>query len=155
MPRISDNIEDFILSTLGDAGIVNLSRNDLAQYFKCAPSQINYVLTTRFNINRGFVIESQRGGGGYIKVIKIKSNSDDYVKNIIDRSLSQEISFKDATYLLEDLTGKGFLTKEQSLPLMFAISDKSLANPIRMEDKLRASILRNTFINMLRLKGNT
>ena len=72
MPTISDIIENFILSTLGKDDSIDLSRNELADYFKCAPSQINYVLTTRFNLNRGYIIQSQRGGGGYIKLLKIK-----------------------------------------------------------------------------------
>ena len=70
MPNVSDIIEEFILSTMGNSDDINLSRNELAGFFNCAPSQINYVLTTRFNLNRGYVIQSQRGGGGFIKIVK-------------------------------------------------------------------------------------
>lgn len=150
MNRISDNIEDFILSTLGENAHINLSRNDLAHYFNCAPSQINYVLTTRFNINRGFVIESQRGGGGYIKVVKLQSSGSDYLMRVLDDVIKDEISFKDATFVLEDLVSKGFISSEQSRILLYAVQDKALVNPIKMENRLRANILRNALVNLYR-----
>ena len=154
MATVSDIIESFILSTLGTNANVNLSRNDLANHFRCAPSQINYVLTTRFNINRGFVIESQRGGGGFIRVVKIDSTGDEYVKKLIDQTLSQPISHKDATYLVEDLASKNFLQREEAKSLCVALSDKALANPIKMEDKLRANILKNVLVSKLIKKAN-
>ena len=68
MANISETIEQFIIATLGENDSVDISRNSLAEYFSCAPSQINYVLDTRFTIDRGFVKESKRGGSGYIKI---------------------------------------------------------------------------------------
>jgi len=65
MATISDLIEQFIKSLMGESDTINISRNELAQYFDCAPSQINYVLATRFSFEHGFVIESRRGGGGF------------------------------------------------------------------------------------------
>ena len=153
MPKVSDIIENFILSTLGSSQDVNLSRNDLAEYFNCAPSQINYVLTTRFNINRGFVIESQRGGGGYIRLVRINFDNN-YLKEILDNRLNGEISYKDATYLLSDLCNKGFISNEQTRALVYAVSDKALANPIKLEGKLRANILKNALINIFKEKEN-
>ena len=67
MASISDEIEQFILSVLSDDESVKLSRNDLAHYFSVAPSQINYVLATRFNFDKGYIIESKRGGDGCIR----------------------------------------------------------------------------------------
>ena len=64
MANISDIIESFLLETLGDNDTLNISRNELANYFACAPSQINYVLSTRFTPDRGYLIESRRGGAG-------------------------------------------------------------------------------------------
>ncbi len=71
MANISDIIEQFILKSLGEDDSVDISRNELANFFSCAPSQINYVLETRFTVDRGFVKESRRGGGGFIKISKI------------------------------------------------------------------------------------
>ena len=72
MAKMSDLIEVFIKELLEDSvgDPVEIQRNELAGYFKCAPSQINYVLTTRFSMDKGYLIESQRGGGGSIKIIK-------------------------------------------------------------------------------------
>ncbi len=154
MSKISDVIEEFILSTLGNDNDINLSRNELADYFKCAPSQINYVLTTRFNLNRGFIIQSQRGGGGYIKIVRIKNFDKNYLYKILENNLSKPISFKDACYLLEDLTLKKFLNKQQMMTISYAISDRALTNPIKMEDILRSNILKNIIVNIMKEKEN-
>ena len=82
--RISDIIEEFIMSSLDDDDFIELSRNDLAKFFSCVPSQINYVLNTRFTPNRGFVIESQRGGGGYIKVVRVKDNNSNFLTTALE-----------------------------------------------------------------------
>lgn len=154
MPNVSDIIESFILSSMGSSNDINLSRNELADFFKCAPSQINYVLTTRFNLNRGYIIQSQRGGGGFIKVVKLKDFDNHYLYKIIEENLSKEISFKDAVYLLEDLVGKEFLTKEQATLISYAIDDKALANPFKIEGNLRSNILKNFLLNIKRGKDN-
>ena len=73
MANISETIEQFIIATLGENDSVDISRNSLAEYFSCAPSQINYVLDTRFTIDRGYVKESKRGGSGYIKISRLKN----------------------------------------------------------------------------------
>ena len=83
MASRSDIIEQFILNTLAGSSFIELSRNDLAKFFDCAPSQINYVLNTRFTVNRGFVVESQRGGGGYIKVVKVQDNNSNFLQNAL------------------------------------------------------------------------
>lgn len=148
MANISDIIEHFILATMGSADDINLSRNELADYFNCAPSQINYVLSTRFNLNRGYIIQSQRGGGGYIKLVRIKDFDNSYIYKIIDNNLSGEISFKDAKFLLEDLGQKNFISKERIQILLYAISDKALANPIKIEGAIRSNILKNVLANI-------
>lgn len=153
MATISDVIENFILSTLGTNNDLNLSRNELAGYFNCAPSQINYVLTTRFNLNRGFIIQSQRGGGGYIRIVRIKDFDDNYIHKVID-SIGDEINFNEARFILEDLMNKKFLTSSQAKTVLYAVSDKALTNPIKLEGKLRANILKNVFINILKEKEN-
>lgn len=153
MTTISDVIENFILSTLGTSSDLNLSRNELADYFNCAPSQINYVLTTRFNLNRGFIIQSQRGGGGYIRIVRIKDFDDNYIHKVID-SIKDEITFNDARFVLEDLKNKKFITIPQANTLLYAITDRALTNPIKLEGKLRANILKNVILNILKEKEN-
>ena len=81
--NISNIIEEFIKSTLGEEEKLELSRNDLASYFSVAPSQINYVLTTRFNVDRGYVVESRRGGGGSVTIIRISQDEREIIPAII------------------------------------------------------------------------
>ena len=70
--RLSDTIEHFIKELMTqEEPEVELRRNELAEYFSCAPSQINYVLATRFTPDNGYIIESRRGGGGYIRIVRI------------------------------------------------------------------------------------
>ena len=154
MANISDVIESFILSTMGSSDDINLSRNELADYFNCAPSQINYVLTTRFNLNRGYVTESQRGGGGYIKLVRIKDFDETYIYKILDTTLNREISYKDACYLLEDLVRKKFLSLKDAKIISFAISDKALSSPVKMEGAVRSNILKNILVNILKEKNS-
>ncbi len=151
MPTISDIIENFILGTMGNDDDVNLSRNELADYFNCAPSQINYVLTTRFNINRGFITQSQRGGGGYIKVVRIKDHDDNYFYKIVE-NMPNELGYNDAKYILEDLVNKHFLTLDQAKIVSYTISPKALANPVHLDGTLRSNIMKNTIINILKEK---
>jgi len=152
MATVSDGIEKFILSNMGKESFINLSRNELADFFKCAPSQINYVLTTRFNLNRGYIIQSRRGGGGFIKLEKIQDFDDNYIFKLIDENLSSEISYRDALYLLEDLVSKQFLSISQAKIISYAISDKALSCPVKMDGILRTGILKNVLINILKEK---
>ncbi len=154
MPNVSDIIENFILSTMGNSEDINLSRNELADFFNCAPSQINYVLNTRFNLNRGYIIQSQRGGGGFIKIVKLKKFDNNYVYKIIDEVLNKEISYKDAMYILEDLVQKEIVKPKEAKIISYALTEKALCNPIKIEGMLRANILKSFLINVLKGEDN-
>ena len=82
MSNLSDIIESFIkeLMDANNNDAIEIQRNILAQQFDCSPSQINYVLTTRFSNDRGYVVESRRGGGGYIRIFKVRSSMEDELK---------------------------------------------------------------------------
>ena len=81
--RISDVIENFIKEMLTEDNSAIIQRNDLAEHFNCVPSQINYVISTRFTPMQGYYVESQRGGGGYIKINRISITQSDYLMHII------------------------------------------------------------------------
>lgn len=148
---ISDIIEEFIISSLDDDQFIELSRNDLAKFFSCVPSQINYVLNTRFTVNRGFVVESQRGGGGYIKVLRVQDNNSNFLTNAL-QICSQPISVLQANQLLEHMKNRKLLTAREMALIKSAISPKSLNNPINIDNKLRASILTQVIIETMKLK---
>lgn len=146
MKTISDIIEEFILSQLED-GEINLSRNELANFFNCAPSQINYVLTTRFTPMRGFDIESKRGGGGYIRIVKFSNNSKtNHIANLINNYIADSVDYNNALMILDNLLSNNIITESEYKIIAVAISNKTLSSPINNEDKLRAKILTNILL---------
>ena len=87
MAQLSDSIEHFIKELMSGGTQVDLRRNELAQHFGCAPSQINYVLATRFSLDHGYIIESRRGGGGYVRIVRMQSRAE---KNFLETLLERE-----------------------------------------------------------------
>lgn len=149
MSKISDIIEEFILEQLDDADFINLSRNELANFFDCAPSQINYVLSTRFTEPRGFIIESHRGGGGYIKLSRIDLDKNNYVKELIQNTLISDVDYPTSIQILSNLYKMEILDENSIKIISYAISPKALAMPIKIENKQRANILKNILINII------
>lgn len=148
MQSISDVIEDFILSTMADDNMIELSRNDLAKYFSCVPSQINYVLNTRFTLGRGYLIESARGGAGFVKVIKV-DNGEDFLNNVLELCNS-EVTARQGEQILDNLKSKKYLTDRENKLLKRAISTKSLNNPVNLDNIIRANILREVIIELMK-----
>lgn len=148
--NVSDIIEKFLLDTLGDELSVNFNRNELATYFAVAPSQINYVLATRFTPERGYMTESRRGGGGYITLIRVSQNVDDVLSNYIDQTLSDGIDYGKACQILERLTADGIFTENEAQLIKAAISDKALLAPTVAKNKLRGSILKCVLLETLK-----
>lgn len=152
MANISDIIEQFILKTMGDDESVDISRNELATFFSCAPSQINYVLETRFTVDKGFVKESRRGGGGYIKISKINLDNDEYVSNLILESVGDELSQKRLSQILEKLRNEKIITDKEKEIIFSALSDLSLAMPFTIKDNIRAKAFKNVLTTLMKQK---
>ncbi len=148
--NISDIIEEFIKSTLGDEEKLQLSRNDLANYFAVAPSQINYVLSTRFNVDTGFVVESKRGGGGSVTIIRISQNAEDIIPNILKEiDKVNELTFNKASDILDRLEFEQIIDESEKEIIKSAISDKALALPMKT-DGLRKNIFKEILIGLMR-----
>ncbi len=148
MSGISDNIERFILSLLSDQDeAIELQRNELAQHFRCAPSQINYVLSTRFTVARGYVIESRRGGNGYIRIVRVPSEMGDLSK-IVTVQLSGEIDEASAYGLLEQLLRAEVITARECRLLAATVSENAL-KPFPARDVLRAGMLRGALTALM------
>ena len=150
MSNVSDIIEQFILSTIGEDDTMDLSRNELATYFAVAPSQINYVLSTRFTVERGYIVEGKRGGGGYIRLYRIKVDKD-ALRSAYD-SISATITERQAVHLLSRLCADGELSEREFVFIASAISDKALSMPVGMKDELRANILKSVLQKMMQDK---
>lgn len=143
MSGISESIEKFILAMLKD-GSAELQRNKLANEFGCAPSQINYVLSTRFTVQRGYVVESRRGGGGYIKVLRIPDNCDTLILSAACQDEGQSLSRALAYDLVARMLDCGAVDVEQALIMKAALSDEALgAVEQQQRNSLRADIFQS------------
>lgn len=151
MANISDSIEQFIIATLGDNDSVDISRNSLAEYFSCAPSQINYVLDTRFTVDRGYAKESRRGGSGFIKISKIKNSNDfDYLNSLILDSVGDDLSFKRMSQILDKLLGDGIVDENNKKLIEASLSEDSLSMPFTIKDKVRARAFKNVLVELMK-----
>lgn len=150
MSILSDHIEHFIKDLMSEEdGMAELQRNELAQKFNCAPSQINYVLTTRFSTGRGYVTESRRGGGGYIRVIRVNMERCDYLSQLIERSLSGAINMRQAAELIEGLMQTGAIDKRMKNVMLAAVSDKALGAAREYRNELRSAVLKEMLTSIL------
>ena len=153
MANISDIIEAFLLDTLGEDDSLNISRNELASYFSVAPSQINYVLSTRFTPDKGYSIESHRGGGGFITVVRLSESPHELLMQIINRPANEGYSYNSACNVVDRLTSEGVLTPREGALIKSTLADKALLTPTVMQkDILRASILKSVASTILKKK---
>ena len=148
---ISDMIEEFIMNTLGDSPKLDISRNELANYFNVAPSQINYVLTTRFNYERGFMIESKRGGSGYVTISRADDSDSKWKREIFSR-LNNDIDYRNGLYLLAELREREMIDKQQEEVLKSAIAPSALSNPFKLENRFRAQIIKEVILDAKKQK---
>ncbi len=152
MAILSDNIEEFIKSLMNEyEGILELQRNELAEYFSCAPSQINYVLATRFSPERGYIIESRRGGGGFIKLIRIDESREQRIKLLIgDKLQSGKMNERTAFQLIESLLSSKLIDEKQADLMAAATSDKAINIPAGIKDEIRCNIMRQMMLSLLK-----
>ena len=154
MARLSDNIEDFIKSLLEESeGKLELQRNELADYFECAPSQINYVLATRFSLNQGYFIESRRGGGGYIRIIHLNVDKDDYMLYLLTEGIGTRITEQVALQLIQRMLDQDFIIERDAYIMKSAILDKAIAIPSTLKDSIRANILKSIVTAIIAFDG--
>ena len=144
MASLSDQIEDHIKKLLDKyRGTVEIKRNKLADEFNCAPSQINYVLDTRFTSERGFVVESQRGGGGYIRIIEVKINSEnETLKKIISR-LNTMVTQNEAEGIIQRLYENNLIDERESYLMEVAIHRRVIGVDLPHRDYIRGRILQS------------
>ena len=144
MASISDIIEKFIKELMENSDTVQIQRNELANLFNCAPSQINYVLTTRFSREKGYEVQSKKGGGGYVKIDKIAKLDKDEILHILDKKIDKEITYLQSKKLVKWLIEINLINNRESKIILSAIDDKFLGTPLRgLNDILRARILKN------------
>lgn len=146
--KLSNIIEEFIKEMLSDNREIELQRNELASRFNCVPSQINYVISTRFSPERGYSVESRRGGGGYIKITRTAPENESYILHIIN-SIGDSIPASSSTAILETLYNYGLITHKEAKIIMAALSDSSIIISRPERDIVRAKMLKNILVNLV------
>ena len=141
---LSDRIEAFISELLkNDDSHAEFGRNELADIFGCVPSQINYVISTRFNPDKGYIVESRRGGGGYVRISRIPIRA----RGELIAGIGNECDYETAHILIKHLFDTGRLEKQSADILLKAVSDSALASA-ENKNVLRAEIIKTALSNI-------
>ena len=141
--NMSDIIEAYLKQFLSNQEHIEIKRSDIADYFDCVPSQINYVINTRFTREHGYVVESKRGGGGYIRILKIQLVDDvDQIDQMIEL-VGNHTNHRNGLTIIETLLEKEVITAREAT-LMSAAIDKTLLQSIAShEAQARAQLLQS------------
>ena len=145
---ITDLIASFLQDSLETAedGVLEVQRSDLAQRFNCVPSQINYVMSTRFSPERGYIVESRRGGNGYIRITRVRVDRQTLMMHVIN-SLGDSVDLASARAILSNLVQSGALEHSVGQMILTAVGDKALGQVSREKrDAVRADILKQVLI---------
>ncbi|WP_046176522.1 CtsR family transcriptional regulator [Domibacillus indicus] len=150
MRNVSDIIEQYLKQVLEHSGseIVEIKRSEIADKFQCVPSQINYVINTRFTAERGYLVESKRGGGGYIRIIKVtiheQSDLLDQLHSLVGMRLSQASAENFVYRLLEEK-----VISAREAKLMLGAMERSVINTeLPQRDELRARIMKSFLLSL-------
>ncbi len=151
---MADCIEDYLKEILRDVDQVELKRSDIATRFNVVPSQINYVIKTRFTLQNGYLVESKRGGGGYIRISKVTVGPDAHFIEALLQDLPSHVTVKQANDILTCLTREHVLTEHEKCLVQTLLSKETL-EVLAMQDaqaQLRARLL-SQLLNRLRFES--
>lgn len=147
--NMSDIIEAYLKSFLDKKDNIEIKRSDVAEQFDCVPSQINYVINTRFTQEHGYHVESKRGGGGYIRILKIQLTSEaDEVDAMMDL-IGSQISYRNGVNIIETLIERNIITQREGR-LILSVVEKSVLHSISNQDQAARAMLLKTFLYQLR-----
>ena len=144
--RLSDAIEQFIKELLNEeAPEVELKRNELAEYFGCAPSQINYVLATRFSPDHGYLTESRRGGGGYIRIVRVVQSGSQRLMYLVNDRIGDSLGEEECLRLISQLKDQGIVTADEAALMASAVSTRALGVPVpdALKNAMRAKMMKS------------
>ncbi|MBQ7485807.1 MAG: CtsR family transcriptional regulator [Oscillospiraceae bacterium] len=147
---ITDLIAGFIQAELDEAGgALELQRSDLAQRFGCVPSQINYVMSTRFSPEHGYIVESRRGGNGYIRITRVRVDRQTLLMHVIN-TLGDELDLGSAKAIVSNLASSGAIGAESAQAILSAVSENALRSvPRQYRGTLRADLVKQILIHLV------
>jgi len=149
MSSLANKIQKYINELLANSreGYIVLQRSKLAEQFVCVPSQINYVLRTRFTIKQGYMVESQQGGGGYLRIIKLSLTNEQFLN--LDEAVNESVSEHGAIELIKRLYDEKILTSRETLIMRALIQRETLKEGLN-RDEMRAKLIKTMLITLLR-----
>ena len=146
--NMSDIIEEYLKNVLLAQEQVEIRRSEIADRFNCVPSQINYVINTRFTVQQGYVVESKRGGGGYIRIMKVNLVDDmDFIDALLE-VVPEELSVKQANHILQNLYDNELLSKREAQLLSITMSKDSLLEVEKWSSHLRSNMMKNILTSL-------
>ena len=142
--NLSDEIANLIMEILADSeGIADIQRNELATRIGCVPSAINYVITSRFTPQQGYLVESRRGGGGYIRITRVSSERQNVLAHIIN-SIGTTLDENSSRIITRDLLYRKMLSEEAAKIITIAVSERSLCDvPPPLRERVRATVFKS------------
>ncbi|MCQ9210348.1 CtsR family transcriptional regulator [Granulicatella seriolae] len=148
-PNMSDLIENYLKNVLTSQEKVEIRRSEIADRFNCVPSQINYVINTRFTVQQGYLVESKRGGGGYIRIMKVNLVSDIEVIHSLLAILQEKLSAKQALHMVHNLYENDIVSKREAELMLVAMDHEVLVHAEEKEDLIRSQMMKE-FLNNLK-----
>lgn len=147
--RMSDLVAKYILDMLDEQdGNAEIQRNELAGSLGCVPSQINYVITSRFTPEQGYIVESRRGGGGYIRITRVKMDKETAVMHIIN-SIGSSLDKSTAEIMIKNMYSQSIIDERTAKILLSAMSERVYADiPQEQRNMLRARIFKNMLLSL-------
>ena len=149
--RLSDSIEHFIKTMMSEESTeVELKRNELAEYFGCAPSQINYVLATRFSPDHGYLTESRRGGGGYIRIVRVAETGARRLMYLVNERIGDSLGEEECLRLISQLKEQRIVTADEAALIASAISTRALGVPVpdALKNAMRARMMKSMLMTI-------
>ena len=147
--RMSDLVAQHILSMLEESdGNAEIRRNELANDLGCVPSQINYVITSRFTPEQGYIVESRRGGGGYIRITRVKMDKSTAIMHIVN-SIGNTIDKATAEIMINNMYSRSIIDLQTARIIAAALSERVFREvPQEYRDMLRARIFKNMLLTL-------
>lgn len=143
MRNISDVIESYLKKIIDQSNqnAIEIKRSEIADHFQCVPSQINYVIKTRFTVEKGYIVESKRGGGGYIRISRIEYQDEINLLNELIQMVQPKISQQGAIDIIERLLEEELISSREARIMASAVSREVLPVPMTLRDEIRSRIL--------------
>ena len=146
--NMSDLIESYLKNVLLSNETVEIRRSEIADQFNCVPSQINYVINTRFTIQQGYVVESKRGGGGYIRIMKVNLVDEMDVLNTLGDLIPPQLSVREANHLLQNLYENELISKREAQMMALMMEKDTFPVSVKNGDEIRSIMMKKLIDNL-------